>query len=84
MDKNGIQFVSKHFNPQNCPQSRPIKTLWALLKNMVYDQGWEATNIDQLKRRIMKKMKEIDMKVVQAMFSGIRKQLRKIVDHGPI
>jgi transposase len=82
-DQNGIQFVSRNFNPQNCPQSRPIETLWSILKNMVYDQGWEAKNIDQLKRRIIKKTKEIDMKVVQAMFSGIRKQLRKIADHGP-
>ena len=82
-DQNGIQFVSKNFNPQNCPQSRPIETLWSILKNMVYDQGWEAQNIDQLKQRIIKKMKEIDMNVVQAMFSGIRKQLRKIADHGP-
>jgi hypothetical protein len=28
-------------------------------------------------------MKEIDMNVVQRMFSDIRKQLRKIADQGP-
>ena len=48
LDKNGVQFVARDFNPQNCPQSRPIETLWAILENMVYDQGWEAKNIDQL------------------------------------
>ena len=69
-------------NPQNCPQSRPIETLWSILKNMLYDQGWEAKNIDYLKRRIQQKIKEIDINVVQSMFSGIRKQLRKIADHG--
>ncbi len=83
LDQNGVQFVARDFNPQNCPQSRPIETLWAILKNIVYDQGWEAKNIDQLQRRIRTKMKEIDMKVVQTMFSDIRKQLRKIADHGP-
>jgi transposase len=83
LDENGIQFVTRDFNPQNCPQSRPIETLWSILKNMVYDQGWEAQNIDQLKRRIMQKMKEIDVSVVQTMFSGIQKQLRTIARHGP-
>ena len=50
---------------------------------MVYDQGWEAQSINQLKRRVQQKLKEIDVTVVQKMFSGIRKQLRKIADHGP-
>jgi hypothetical protein len=50
---------------------------------MVYDQGWEAKNIDHLKQRIQQKMNEIDIEVVQTMFSGIRKQLKKIADHGP-
>jgi transposase len=83
LDQNGVQFVAKEFNPQNCPQARPIETLWSILKNMVYDQGWEARNIDQLERRIAQKMEEIDVNVVQSMFSGIRKQLKKIAEHGP-
>lgn len=72
---SNIEFVDKQFNPRNCPQARPIVSLWAILKNMVYDRGWEAQSIDQLKRRIQRKMKEIDVIVVQKMFSGIRKQL---------
>ena len=27
LDQNNIQFVDKHFNPQNCPQIRPIETV---------------------------------------------------------
>ncbi|CAM4824600.1 unnamed protein product [Rotaria magnacalcarata] len=83
LDQNDVQFVDKKFNPQNCPQARPIETLWSILKNMVYDEGWEAKTINQLRRRIAKKLKEIDIKVVQQMFSGIRRQLRKIADNGP-
>ena len=49
LDQNNIQFEDKHFNSQNCPQTRPIETVWSILKNMVYDQGWEAKNINQLK-----------------------------------
>jgi hypothetical protein len=39
LDQNGIQFVNRNFIPQNCPQARPIETLWSILKDMVYDQG---------------------------------------------
>ena len=83
LNENDVQFVDKEFNPQNCPQARPIETLWSILKNMVYDEGWEAKTIDHLQRRIAKKLKEIDIKIVQLMFSGIRKQLRKIAGIGP-
>ena len=83
LNQNDAQFVNKEFNPQNCPQARPIETLWSILKNMVYDEGWEAKTIDHLQRQIAKKLKEIDTKIVQQMFSGVRKQLRKIADNGP-
>ena len=49
---------------------------------MVYAGAWEAKNINQLKKRIMKKLNELDIKVVQSMFLDIRKQLRKIADKG--
>jgi len=83
LDQNNIQFVDKYFNPQNCPHAKPIETLWSILKSMIYDQGWEAKNINQLKRRIMKKIKMIDINVVQTMFLHINKQLRKMADKGP-
>jgi transposase len=83
LDENGINFVPEEKNPQNCPQARPIETFWSILEQMVYSGGWEAQNIDQLKRRIKNKLKEVDIKVVQAMFSDIRKQLRRIADKGP-
>ena len=50
---------------------------------MIYNQGWEAKNINQLKRRIMQKIRKIDINLVQTMFLHIKKQLRKIVDKGP-
>jgi transposase len=83
LDENGIQFVCQQKNPQNCPQARPIETFWSILEQLVYTGGWEAKSIDQLKRRIVKKLDEVDTKVVQAMFSDIRKQLRRIADKGP-
>ena len=78
-NENDVQFVDKEFNPQ----ARPIETLWSILKNMGYDEGWEAKTIEHLQQRIAKKLKEIDIKIVQQMFSDIRKQLRKIADNRP-
>lgn len=83
LDENGIRFVPQQKNPQNCPQARPVETFWSILEQLVYAGGWEAKNIDQLKRRIVKKLDEVDIEVVQTMFSGIRKQLRRIADKGP-
>jgi hypothetical protein len=83
LEDNSIKFVEKKFNPQNCPQARPIETFWSILSNMVYAQGWEAKSILQLKARISKKLREIDMNVVQSMFSCVKTQLRKISDQGP-
>ena len=42
----GVQLVHKEWNPQNCPQSCPIETLWTILNDMVYEGEWEAKTID--------------------------------------
>ena len=83
LDQNGIYFLSQQKNPQNSPQARPVETLWSILEQMVYAGAWQAKNINQLKKRIMKKSNELDIKVVQSMFLDIRKQLRQIADKGP-
>ncbi|CAF1365122.1 unnamed protein product [Rotaria sordida] len=83
LDENSIHFVPQQKNPQNCPQARPIETLWSILEQMVYAGGWQAKNINALRRRISKKINELDIKVVQTMFSDIRIQLRRIADNGP-
>ena len=72
LNQSDVQFVDKEFNPQNCPQVRPIETLWLILKNMVHDEGWEAKTIDHLQRRIAEKLNEIDIKIVQQTFSGLQ------------
>ncbi|CAF4694248.1 unnamed protein product [Rotaria socialis] len=76
-------LVPKEKYPQNCHQARPIETIGQILEEKVYGGGCEAKTIDQLKRRIQRQLKRIDMKSVQAMFSSIRKQLRKIAHKGP-
>ena len=82
-DEQKIELVPKEKNPQNGPQARPVETLWQILEEKVYADGWEAKTINQLKRRIQTKLKEVDMTSVQAMFSSILQQLRKIATDGP-
>jgi transposase len=83
LEEQNIHLVPKEQNPQNCPQARPVETLWSILEEKIYTNGWEAKTLEQLKRRIKQKLKEIDMKSVQTMFSSIKRQLRKIADKGP-
>lgn len=80
---NGIPFVQKGTNPPNLPQCRPIENFWAHLKRAVYEDGWEATTIRQLKQRIRKCVKEIDFSVVQEDISHVHTKLRCVADHGP-
>lgn len=82
--KQKIDFVPKNDNPPNVPQARPIERFWAILSRGVYENGWEAQNHQQLIRRIKRKLKEIDVSVVQNMILGVPKILRKIEDNGPL
>ena len=79
----GIPYVPKDCNPPNLPQCRPIENFWSLLKNLVYEGGWEATNTSQLERRIKKKIKLVDMQSVRKDFESIRTRLRSVSRNGP-
>ena len=60
-----------------------FKRFGLFLNKMVYAGAWKAKNINQSKKRIMKKLNELDIKVVQSMFLDTGKQLRKIADKRP-
>ena len=47
MQKRILSTASKEKNPHNCPQARPVKTLWQILEEKVYAGEWEAKTIDQ-------------------------------------
>ncbi|CAM4822366.1 unnamed protein product [Rotaria magnacalcarata] len=32
-----VKFLPIGYNPQNCPQSRPIETLWPIIDDMIYN-----------------------------------------------
>lgn len=81
---HNVPFVPRIDNPPNLPQARPIEDFWALLSRKVYDGGWEAQNEEELRRRIYRKVREIDVNAVQNLMLHVRRKLRLVEDHGPL
>ena len=75
-----MEFIlyNEEKNPPNVPQAQPIEMIWTLFEQKVYENNWEARNSDQLARRILLKVKEINQKVVTYMIFGARKKLLRI------
>lgn len=80
---NGINIVPKERNPTNLPQCRPIEDLWGQLVTLVYQGGWRAKTLKQLRRRVKACVKKLDLESVHRSFSSIRKSLRKVYQDGP-
>lgn len=83
LNESGIPFVPKEHNPTNLPQCRPIEDLWGALATLVYENGWEAKNLQQLKRRVKFCFKKLDQDAVRRSCASIRKKLRLVYEKGP-
>lgn len=79
-----VPFVQRQDNPPNLPQCRPIENFWSILKAAVYQGGWEAENISQLRRRIEKTLKKLDMTPVFKDLDGLVVKLGKVGRLGPL
>ena len=66
--EHNINFVQKYENPANLPEVRPIEDFWAILKQKIYANGWEASNIDELIKRIRLCIRRIDPSTIQRLF----------------
>lgn len=84
LEDKKIPFVPKTANPPNVPKARPIEDFWALLSRIVYDKGWEAKNQQELRKKIFKSIKKVDLNVVQKMMAGVKAKLRKMEEGGPL
>ena len=76
MTEENIPFVSRVDNPPNVPQAHPIETVWTVLERKIYENNWEAKNIDHLVKRIKQKAKELDQEMLQGMIEDVGKKLR--------
>ena len=77
LEELGINYVSKDMNPPNCPQLRPIEDFWGWLKQIVYDKGWTASNLDQLKTRVKYSITKVDISSVRRMMIQVKSEIRK-------
>ncbi|CAF2036103.1 unnamed protein product [Rotaria magnacalcarata] len=82
LNEKNVLFVIREDNPPNVPQARPIETVGTLLERKVYESNWEAKNLDVLARRIKKKSKDLDQKMLQDMIDGVRRKLRAMWREG--
>ena len=57
--------MPKSGNLPNTPEIRCIDDFWSLIKGELYQDGWEAENLDQLRTRILNCSKKINQECVQ-------------------
>ena len=62
LNEKNVLFVIRKDNP---PNARPTETVWTLPERKVYENNWEAKNLDVLAGRIKQKSKELDLKMLQ-------------------
>jgi transposase len=79
-----IPYVDKSCNPPNIPHCRPVENFWGRLKGKVYEGGWEATTIPQLKRKIAKCLSQMNVDELRADFKTVRQRLRLVNRNGPL
>jgi len=72
---NSIDIVEKQSNPTNAPQLRPIETFWSHLKAKVYANGYQASSIDDLIRKIKKELKTFSLGYFQNLMKNIKKNI---------
>ena len=76
MTEKNLPFVSRVDNPPNVPQARSMETVWTVVERKIYENNWEAQNINHLVKRIQQKTKELDQEMLQGMIEDVGKQLR--------
>jgi transposase len=81
-ERFNINYIRRENNPPNVPQLRPIEKLWGILKSRVYENNWEAKNVEHLKSRIRKKLSEISPETLKSLMSKVKTNVRKAVDFG--
>jgi len=84
MDELGINYLPKSKNPPNVPQLRPIERFWANLKKKVYENGWTATSIEQLQRRIRTKIREFDTTDFKNLCKNDRSKIFEAAERTPL
>ncbi|CAF3473255.1 unnamed protein product [Rotaria socialis] len=82
LNEKNVLYVRRQDNPPNVPQARPIEYIWAQLERKIYENNWEAKNVNTLIRRIRQKVKELDRIALQTMIRGTPMKRRAMRRNG--
>lgn len=82
LEAKNVIYVPKIKNVPATPEVRCIENFWAILKDKVYANNWQAENTQKLKQRISFCVKEIDIALVRMLCDSTISRLRKIRDNG--
>ena len=66
-----VDFVEKHCNPPNCPELRPFKRYWAIIKGKLRFNVKEARNIQGFKNKWIRVTKKVQLKTVQKLMLSV-------------
>ena len=83
-EKEKINVLPKNRNPPNVPQLRPIETFWANFKAVVYENGYQPKNIDELESKAKKAIKKFDEKYFERLMTDVRRTVRAAATKGPL
>lgn len=84
LDQENVNYVERHENPANLPECRPIENFWGILKGLVYKNNWQAENIEKLRSRIKRCIKNIDPELIQSLARSIPSLVDKVRRNGVI
>ena len=76
--------MENHENAANVPEVRAIEDFWSILKDKVYEKGWVAKSLDQLKNRIRYCWRNMDLKLVYDLLAGTSSKLSNVRMYGLI
>lgn len=82
LESENVKIVPKASNPANAPEVRPIEDFWTEIKRIVYDSGWEAKDLDQLRDRINYGFKKIPMERVHSLGKKSHTRVYAVRRHG--
>ena len=55
-----MNFAKREDNPANVRECLPIEDFWSVLKGKVYENNWQAENLEKLHNRIKYYLSKMD------------------------
>ena len=82
MNEKKINFVKREDNPANMRECLPIEDFWSVLKGKVYENKWQAENLEKLHNRIKYYLSKMNKSLVQRLSESTRRRLDYIRPNG--